>query len=71
MQRVLQGDISLRKGKISDAFKCEWRRAVLAEAILQQLLEGCGDSLDVSVASASVGPAPPGTACSKIGLNYS
>ena len=35
-------------------------RAVLAEAILQQLLEAMGEGLNVSVASASVGPAPAG-----------
>lgn len=35
-------------------------RAVLAEAILQQLLDDAGADLDVAVASASVGPAPAG-----------
>lgn len=35
-------------------------RAVLAEAIMQQLLGAMGDNLDVSFASASVGPAPAG-----------
>ena len=37
-------------------------RAVLAEAIMQQLLKGLEEQLDVSVASASVGPAPEGVA---------
>lgn len=37
-------------------------RAVLAEAIMQQLLKGLEEQLDVSVASASVGPAPEGIA---------
>ena len=36
-------------------------RSVLAEAIMTDLLAGCRRALDVSVASASVGPAPPGT----------
>ena len=35
-------------------------RAVLAEAIMQQLLKAMGETLEVSVASASVGPAPAG-----------
>ena len=35
-------------------------RAVLAEAIMQQMLEAAGEDLDVSVVSASVGPAPAG-----------
>ena len=37
-------------------------RAVLAEAIMQQLLKRLEEQLDVSVASASVGPAPEGVA---------
>ena len=37
-------------------------RAVLAESILQQLLDDAGEDLDVAVASASVGPAPAGDA---------
>lgn len=35
-------------------------RAVLAEAILSDMLRAWGRNLDVTVASASVGPAPPG-----------
>ena len=45
---------------VSELMTCAWSRAVLAEAIMQQLLEGLQEDLDVSVASASVGPAPQG-----------
>ena len=41
-------------------FGCVRCRAVLAEAIMQALLEAQEEPLDVCVASASVGPAPAG-----------
>ena len=57
--------------RAADGIQVGFCRSVLAEAILKELLAGCGRKLDVSVASASVGPAPPGPCLSLYALTHS
>ncbi len=60
MQEPWKQTMAASQRDISEVLTFAWSRAVLAEAIMQQLLEGLQEDLDVSVASASVGPAPQG-----------